>query len=247
MKETRLIMGMPIALHIVGDAPAGLLDHVFDYFVAVDKRFSLYKANSEISAYNRGEINEDGLSTEMLEVLALCARTQNESDDYFQALRPDGLVDPSGIVKGWAIRNAAEMIRKAGVENFSIDAGGDIQTGGKNFDRGEWTIGIRNPFKEAEIIKALTPKGRGIATSGSYIRGAHIYNPLHPERPVTDIVSLTVIGPDVLEADRFATAAFAMGFQGIYFLEEMPGFEAYVISADGVGTQTSGFGAYEIS
>jgi thiamine biosynthesis lipoprotein len=57
-------------------------------------------------------------------------------------------------------------------------------------------------------------------------------------------VSITVIGPDVLEADRFATAAFAMGKGGIAFIENLPGFEGYAIDAQGIATMTSGFGAY---
>jgi thiamine biosynthesis lipoprotein len=57
-------------------------------------------------------------------------------------------------------------------------------------------------------------------------------------------VSLTIIGPDVLEADRFATAAFAMGQRGIHFIEQLPGFEGYVIDANSKATLTSGFAAY---
>jgi FAD:protein FMN transferase len=105
-------------------------------------------------------------------------------------------------------------------------------------------VGIRNPFAPAEVVKVVYPRGQGIATSGSYIRGAHIYNPHAPTEDIRDIVSLTVIGPDVLEADRFATAAFAMGNKGILFIEKLPGFEAYAIDAKGIATLTSGFEAY---
>jgi thiamine biosynthesis lipoprotein len=90
----------------------------------------------------------------------------------------------------------------------------------------------------------VTPKGRGIATSGTYVRGQHIYDPRQPGRRIDDIVSLTVIGPDVLEADRFSTAAFAMGKAGIYFIEQLPGFEGCEVDAGGIATQTSGFGAF---
>jgi thiamine biosynthesis lipoprotein len=61
---------------------------------------------------------------------------------------------------------------------------------------------------------------------------------------IDEIVSLTVIGPDVLEADRFATGAFAMGRAGIHFLGRMPGLEGYVVDSVGRATLTSGFGAY---
>ena len=88
------------------------------------------------------------------------------------------------------------------------------------------------------------PRGRGIATSGTYVRGRHIYDPHRPALQITDIVSLTVIGSDVLEADRFATAAFAMGKAGLYFIEELPCLEGYVVDSNGIATQTSGFRAF---
>jgi FAD:protein FMN transferase len=247
MRETRLIMGMPVSVEIVGGVPAALMEDVFAYFTAVDKRFSLYKPQSEISAFNQGKICDDDLSADMQEVLSLAEKTKSQTQGFFEIRRPDGVLDPSGIVKGWAIRNAAQIIRNAGVENFCVDAGGDIQTGGKNADGQDWRIGIRNPFNDQEIIKAVSPGERGIATSGSYVRGAHIYNPVEPGRQIDDIVSLTLIGPDVLEADRFATAAFAMGADGIYFIEELQGFEGYVVSAQGIATQTTGFGAFVIT
>ena len=247
MHDTRLLMGMPITIEIVDRAPARLMEDVFDYFAAVDARFSIFKPESEISALNSGRIAASDISPEMQEVLALAERTKRETDGYFEIRRADGLLDPCGIVKGWAIRNAADLVRDAGVRNFFVDAGGDIQCGGRNPEGEDWSVGIRNPFNEREIIKAVTPKGRGIATSGTYVRGQHIYNPREPGLPIDDIVSLTVIGPDVLEADRFSTAAFAMGRAGIHFIENLPGFEGYVIDGAGIATQTSGFKAFVLS
>ncbi|MBI5405792.1 FAD:protein FMN transferase [Candidatus Kaiserbacteria bacterium] len=247
MKEARLIMGMPIEIEIVGSGVQPALEAAFAYLVAVDKRFSTYKKDSEISRINRGEIAPDAVSAEMCKVFALAEKTKKEANGYFDIKNPDGHIDPSGIVKGWAILSTAALIRKAGHENFMVNAGGDIATGGKNAEGKEWSIGIRNPFKTSEIIKVVFPRGKGVATSGSYIRGAHIYNPHAPEEKLDDIVSITIIGPDVLEADRFATAAFAMGKKGIEFIENLPGFEGYAIDAHGVATMTSGFGAYTVA
>ena len=157
---------------------------------------------------------------------------------------PAGTLDPSGIVKGWAIRNAAALVADTGARDFFIDAGGDIQSSGKNAEGKDWSVGIRNPFDEAQIIKVVRPRGKGVATSGTYVRGQHIYDPHARGTLITDIVSLTVIGPDVLEADRFATAAFAMGKAGIGFIEQTPGLEGYVVDPNGRATLTSGFGAY---
>jgi len=241
MRETQSLMGMPITVDI-GGACGMLIPRIFDYFEQVDRRFSTYRSDSEISAINRGDVPIKDWSGEMREVLALAERTRSETSGYFDIRKADGSLDPSGIVKGWAIRNAAEIARKAGVCDFFIEAGGDIQSSGSNAYGRDWSVGIRNPFKTDEIIKVIYPRGRGVATSGTYARGQHIYNPHEPSDVVTDIVSLTVVGSDVLEADRFATAAFAMGRDGILFIEQTPGLEGYVVDINGRATPTSGFG-----
>lgn len=234
-------MGMPITIEVRGEGAAGAMQAAFDYFKAVDERFSTYKETSEISKINRGELRENESSAEMREVFEIARRTLAESDGYFDIRRPDGSIDPSGVVKSWAIKNAAEVIAKSGCTDFFIDAGGDIAVGGTDENENDWSVGIRNPFKRDEIVKVMYPKGFGVATSGSYIRGAHIYDPHEPGRPLDEIVSITVVGPDVLEADRFATAAFAMGPRGIRFIEKMPDLEGYMIDRNGIATMTSGF------
>lgn len=235
---------MPITVDIGGSSSRMLVDMVFEYFERIHRRFSTYRADSEISAINRGDLAIRNGSSEMMEVLALAEQVKNQTDGFFDIRRPDGSLDPSGIVKGWAIRNAAGIVRQAGVGDFFIEAGGDIQCCGRNASGFDWSVGIRNPFKPDEIIKIVYPRGHGVATSGTYVRGQHIYNPLGVGDPITEIVSLTVIGADVLEADSFATAAFAMGRDGIFFLERTPGLEGYVVGSNGRATPTSGFGAF---
>jgi thiamine biosynthesis lipoprotein len=250
MREARAIMGMPITIEIVGDNVSDAIESAFAYFQGIDERFSTYKDTSEISKINRGEIGESDWSDEVREVFLLAEKTKRQTDGYFDIRKPDGTVDPSGIVKGFAIYRAAEMLKATGCENFFIDAGGDIanagKTRGKNGEMNEWSVGIRNPFKQDEIVKIIYPKGHGVATSGSYIRGAHIYDPREPARSLDEVVSITVIGPDVLEADRFATAAFAMQRDGIHFIERMQGLEGYMIDKDGMATMTSGFEKFTI-
>lgn len=246
IRDTRILMGMPVTVEIIDRNAGALLEQVYGYFTAVDQRFSTYKDDSEISRINRGEIAPSEASAEMREVLQLAERTRIETRGYFDIRRSDGTIDPSGFVKGWAIRNAAQIIAAAGVRDFYVDAGGDVQTGGRNAEGEPWVAGIRNPFNETEIIKAVTLRGQGIATSGTYVRGQHIYDPHNPDKTLDEVVSLSVIGPDVLEADRFATAAFAMGEDGIYFIESLPHCEGYQVSAAGIATFTTGFGAYVI-
>jgi FAD:protein FMN transferase len=233
-------MGMPITVEILDTgATEADIDRVFAYFRSIDETFSTYKEESEISKINRGELAEDEYSEAMKTVLALGEQTRLETDGYFD-IEHDGFIDPSGIVKGWAIFQAAQMLKKAGLFNFYVDAGGDIQAAGLYYGH-PWRVGIRNPFNRAENVKVLAITEKGVATSGTAIRGQHIYNPYQPDQPIQDIVSLTVIGPNVYEADRFATAAFAMGKRGIYFIERLAGFEGYMIDSSARATYTSGF------
>jgi len=247
MRETRVVMGMPITVEIVDCPSAGVVGGVFAYFEAIDRRFSVFRPDSEIMAFNRRRLARTEISASLREVLALADQTRRRTNGYFDVCRPDGLIDPSGIVKGWAIRNASRLIDAAGAKHYVIDAGGDIQSRGKAADGTDWKIGIRHPFNDQAIVKVVHPLGHGVATSGIYARGEHIYNPRRPDQPIVDIVSLTVIGSDVLQADLYATAAFAMGNEGIYFVEKMPQLEGYAIGMNGVATQTTGFAKFVVS
>lgn len=245
MRETRTIMGMPVSLAVSdGSVRRQDLDAVFAEFSAVDAQFSPFKDDSEVSRFNRGEIAGDALTPRMREILALCEKTRLETGGYFDIRRPDGTIDPCGVVKGWAIRGAALQLAGMGFANFCVAAGGDVQCRGVNDEGAQWSVGIRNPFQPDEIVKVLEPRGQGVATSGNYLQGDHIYDPHTGRYGSEDIVSLTVIGPDVLEADRYATAAFAMGRRGIAFVERMPGLEGYEIDSSGMARMTSGLKKY---
>ncbi len=238
-------MGMPISVEIVGNNHSRQIKAVFDYFREVDNRFSTYKKDSEISKINRG-LESSSWSKEMRSVFKLCEQTKKLTGGYFDILH-DGKLDPSGLVKGWSIYNAAQLLRNNKVSNFYIEAGGDIQADGLNENNEPWTVGIRNPFNPEEIVKTFAIRTEGAATSGTYVRGQHIYNPIDPFRPLKNVRSLTVIGPNIYEADRFATAAFAMGEKGINFIQSLDGFEAYMITEDKNATFTAGFERYVVN
>jgi thiamine biosynthesis lipoprotein len=250
MKQTRVMMDMPITVEIVEPSASNssTITKVFDYFEYIDRKFSVFRADSEISRINRHELAEPAWSADMKTIFSLAQETKEQTDGFFNIVNRQGICDPSGIVKGWAIYEAAKLIDQAGYRNYYVDAGGDIQVHGQNMEGGIWTVGIQNPFKPTEIVKVIgLNQNEGVATSGTYIRGQHIYNPKRREDQITEIVSLTVIGPNVYEADRFATAAFAMGRPGIDWLEKLSGFEGYIIDKEGIATMTSGFERYVIT
>lgn len=86
---------------------------VFESFRAVDERFSPYKESSETSRIDRGELAPEEASDEMKEVLRLAEDTRQRTDGYFD-VRFNGRFDPSGLVKGWAIWKAAQLLDGTG-------------------------------------------------------------------------------------------------------------------------------------
>lgn len=245
MKAVRILMGMPITIEVLdSNIKRKDIDKIYEYFDYIDHKFSTYKDDSEVSKINKGLINQEEYSKDMKEVLKKSEETKLKTNGYFDIYHK-GKMDPSGLVKGWAIFNAAKKLKKMGYKNFYVDAGSDIQIYGNGKKGKTWKVGIKNPFNESEIVKTLYLRDKGIATSGIYIRGLHIYNPHDQSVEVgRDIVSLTVVGPNIYEADRFATAAYAMGREGILFLEKQKGLEAYMIDNGGIATFTSGFEKY---
>lgn len=236
-------MGMPIILEVVdATVTPQVFREIFSLFKSIDAQFSPYKKTSEVSKINRRELFEKDFSQEMREIYDLAQITKKETNGYFDVYR-NGYFDPSGIVKGWSIQKAAELLRSKGFCNFYINAGGDVQVSGLN--NGEkWRVGIRHPSEQDKIVKIIRILDQGIATSGTYLRGEHIYDPHKKAERVTEIVSISVIGPDVFNADRFATAAFAMGKKGIEFINSLPGYAGYMIDKEGIATYTEGFKKY---
>lgn len=244
IERTWIQMGMPVTVCLRDDR-AGPDDvaAVAAWFASVDQRFSPFLATSEVSRLNAGEIGPTDVSPELASILRQCEQTKAETSGYFDATR-NGTLDPSGLVKGWAIERACALLAGRGLTNYYVDAGGDVQTAGLNADGQPWRVGIRNPFRREEVVKVLAVSDRGVATSGTAVRGRHIYNPFQPGPMETDIVSLTVVGPNIYEADRMATAAFAMGRDGLAFIATRPDLEGYAIASDRTAAYTQGFQRY---
>ena len=78
-----------------------------------------------------------------------------------------------------------------------------------------------------------------VATSARYERGDHIVDG-RTGRPATGLLSLTVIASSLTEADAVATAAFAMGAEGIGWAASLPGCEVFAVDADGQVLRTEG-------
>jgi thiamine biosynthesis lipoprotein len=243
MKLSKDIWEMPISVEILGVRdPKAQIEAVFAYFQHVDDIFSTYRSDSQISRYNERTLTLTNASSELRTVLRTCEDLKVETGGYFNA-EQNGYCDPSGYVKGWAIYNAARMLDRMLITRYCINAGGDMQTSGYGPQDSPWVIAVKNPFDLSRSTKMLLLQNAAIATSGTYERGSHIYNPV-TGLPVTNPVSLTVIGPTIDRVDALATACICMGTQGLTFLQDR-NFEAMQIAQDGTVTLTPGFKRYE--
>ncbi len=205
------------------------LRRAFAWLREVDERFSPFLPTSEVSRFDRGELAQR--SAELAEVLALCADYERRSGGAFRARLPGRGLDPSGVVKGWAVQRAADLLVADGVANFCINAGGDVVTRGEPDPGRPWRIGVRHPELAHQMCVTFALRDGAVATSACYERGQHILDG-RTGRPATGLLSLTVLADDLTTADATATAAFAMGADGIAWAASQPGCLVYAVDAE---------------
>ncbi len=206
----------------------------------MDATFSTYRRDSDVSRLARGELTVAECAPEVREILDLCDRLRDATGGCFSAYA-SGTLDPSGVVKGWAVERAAAMLSRAGSRNHSVNGGGDVRlAGGPEPDR-PWRIGIADPLRPGSVATVITGRDLAVATSGTAERGAHIIDP-RTGLPARDLASVTVVGPSLTTADAYATAAFVMGDAARDWIERLPGHEAHAVTADGRTWTTGGLG-----
>lgn len=142
-----------------------------------------------------------------------------------ETLDPQTRVDLGGMAKGYAVDEAARILRGHGFTNFYVDAGGDLYVGGRNCEGNPWRIGIRDPRDAAEVIEVVELTDSAITTSGNYEQSfsfatetgtqqySHIIDPLSgvpamlPDSKTGEMIaSMTVIAPRAVTADVLSTA-----------------------------------------
>jgi thiamine biosynthesis lipoprotein len=235
------VMGMPISLALRGrhvdDARADSAWHdALGILEEADRTFSTYRPDSVISRLGRGELDLDDCPPDVLEVLELGEQARRESAGAFDVWRPgpDGrpLLDPSGVVKGWAVERAAHALDMLPATDFCLSAGGDMVCHTVLPDAPDWRIGIEDPHDPQRVVAVVPVRNGAVATSGLAHRGAHIIDARTGSTP-TRIASVTVVGPDLVWADIDATAAFALGMDALSWLRGRRDRSGLVVWADG--------------
>lgn len=253
------VMGTVFTFDVVHDGgvdvpPPGLLrllGKVRAVLRSIDAVFSLWKSGSPMSHVRRGELALAEAPAQIGDVLELCERARVLTNGWFDAGAAPGGVDPTGIVKGWAAERALDVLRDGGFHDVLINAAGDLVASGSPLGPGApgqtvppWRIGIRRPDDQVRLA-AVTEIGgslpaRSVATSGTYERGAHLFDP-HTGRHAARLASATVSGPELWLADAAATALAVAGLEGFAFIDMLDGYEALSVDNEGNVRSSAGF------
>ena len=234
IRRVEHVMGMPISLALrgrhAGDAHGDAAwAAALEVLRAADRTFSTYRADSVISRMNRGVPVDT--PPEVADVLAIGAAAERSSGGAF-ALRRDGVLDPSGVVKGWAAERAAVALAALPDTDFCLSAGGDITCRTGDPAAAPWRIGIEDPRDPTRIVAVVPIRTGAVATSGTAHRGAHIVDARTGRAP-GGLASVTVVGRSLTAVDVDATAAFALGADGERWLTTRGHRAAFVVRTDG--------------
>ncbi|MHA7843581.1 MAG: FAD:protein FMN transferase [Winogradskyella sp.] len=151
----------------------------------------------------------------------------------------------NAIAKGYGVDVIGKFLESKNVANYLVEIGGEIRVKGKNIEKDSpWKVGLDEPRFDGEqsVFKALELKNEAMATSGTYRkfkidengnRYAHIIDTKTGYPTKTNILSVSVIAPDCITADGYATAFQAMGIEKVTsFLKSHPELKAYFIYQD---------------
>lgn len=235
MRETlkrRTVTAM--AMDFTLDVPVGVSDDALDTvmpFIESDLRwadgiFSLYQPDSELSRLGRGEASIGDCVPAVAEVLDLCERYREETGGAFDARRPDGVIDPTGIVKTWAMERVRWRFQLLGASAWMWGCAGDVTVLGEPDAAAPWRVGIADPrggeaTTEAGLAGAETAPARpvdavelrtggAVATSGTAHSGEHIWDP-RKGTAAAHYAQASVAGTDLVQCDAWATAIMAGG------------------------------------
>lgn len=218
----------------------------------VDRIFSTFRDDSLVAQFRRtanpdeqradGDVERRALSgafessdvAVFNEVVRLCERARQRTDGAFDPWAVPRGFDPSGVVKGWAVQEAARVLQGHGLQFFAIDGSGDIVCRGGEDVGVAWHIGIQHPDQRDAVMKTVRIHSGATATSGTYVLGQHIVNPLDSGAGVAARAA-TVVGPDAAWCEVWATAAIVRGAAALPAVHALgPQWSALVVEGDAV-------------
>jgi len=232
------------------------IDKAITRMKELEQKFNYFSEKSEITKINNLKKGRPlSVSSDMLSVLLASAKFYDITEGIFNIagkgndwildsathtviFTQDGIkLDLGGIAKGFIVDEGIKVLKRAGIKNAIINAGGDMYCLGRGRS-GEWRVGIRDPKDVHKTIGSFTVRDKGVATSGGYERFkevpggrvSHIIDPLTGIPVETIFASVTVVAIDCMTADALATAVYVLGPErGMKLVEKIKDIECIIV------------------
>ncbi len=227
---------------VVGEELFGLINRSQGYSQLTGGAFDItYASAGRYYDFKKGERPDDSMRRESVKAINFRHLELNHRNYSVRFLHPHVYVDLGGIAKGHAIDQAIRILRRQGIEQAMVSAGGHSQIIG---DRsGEpWVVGVRHPRNRNAKVAVLPLLDASISTSGDYerffiedgVRYHHIIDPTSGDSART-VRSVTVIGAESTATDALSTSVFVLGPKhGIDLINRLIGIDAIVVDGEGV-------------
>ncbi|MGN6124924.1 MAG: FAD:protein FMN transferase [Humibacter sp.] len=232
--RTATLMGTVASIHIIGSIDDDLVDAAaddcFGELTDVERVFSPFLQDSDISRMRRGELRLENADKRVAVVHRACEAALDATDGLFDAWHA-GWFDPTGYVKGWATdlaahRTLAPLLGVPGVEAVGIGVGGDMQLFTSPGSDWLWRVGVADPAHPGGVVATLAVRDGAVATSGTAERGSHIVDPRavdsapRSKARSTPTASATVVADRLEAADLWATTAVIAGFDDLGWIAQ---------------------------
>ncbi|MFN3866071.1 MAG: FAD:protein FMN transferase [Demequina sp.] len=243
--RTVTAMAMDFRLEAEGDVAPESLDAVMGHVATdlqwADEVFSPYREHSWISRLSRGECRVADAPPAVAEVLDLCERFREETAGAFDARTPAGAIDPTGIVKTWAMERVRWRLGLLGATGWLWGCAGDVVVDGRGPAEGGWRVGIADPRTAAQAAAQATAQPAALAPgmppgpraahrppsavvstavlnagASALATSGDAHRPGHiwdprTGAPATHFAQVSVRGGDLVTCDAWATAIVAGG------------------------------------
>lgn len=162
---------------------------------------------------------------------------------------PGTTIDCAAIAKGYAVDHVAQTLYEKGCRNYMVEVGGEIVVRGQNAEGRRWSIGITKPVDDStgvreQLQQTIHITDCAMATSGNYRnfyydgqrKVSHTIDPSTGYPVAHSLLSATVIAPNCMMADAYATAFMVMGVERArHFLNSHTRLKAFLVYSDEKG------------
>ncbi|MCW3787539.1 FAD:protein FMN transferase [Plebeiibacterium sediminum] len=219
-----------------------------------------------VNAWGFGFKKKDSITSLLIDSLLMNVGMEKIQlkENFLSKSKPGIMFDASAIAKGYGVDVVADYLGSQGIDNYMVEIGGEIRVHGVNNKGIAWRVGIDKPIDDRaavnrEIQDVLSLTNVGLATSGNYRnfyikdgqKYAHTIDPKTGYPVQHSLLSASIIAPECMVADGYATACMVMGVEkSMEVISALPGIEGYFIYVDDEGNNqvkyTEGFKDYVV-